>query len=104
MPMEVDKVNAEESYDEPGEEEGWYNDGHECGTNVDADYVGEVRRMCGGLVHYAHECPTPKGMGKGEHTKGQGKGHGKGKSDHYYNNGKCNGEGKGVGGECWACG
>ena len=32
---------------------------------VNVDYVGESCLRCGGMGHYARECPTPKGKGKG---------------------------------------
>ncbi len=73
-------MNAKEWFDEPGQRDGWYNDCYECGASVEVDYVGELCRRCGGLRHYARECPTPKGIGKGEQVKGKGNGKGKGKS------------------------
>ena len=52
------------------------------------------------MGHYARECPTPKGKGKG--GKGGGKAGGKGKSGG--KGGEYNGKGKGIVGECWTCG
>ena len=50
--MEVDQVR-----DESGEDEEDYE--------VEIDYLAEPCRKCGGIGHYARECPTPKGKGKG---------------------------------------
>ena len=109
MPMEVDKVWAEEWPSQTYQD----REQHEVEDNqdqVEVDYVGEACRRCGGLGHYARECPTPKGKGKGD-VKGKGKGKGKGKWDEYNQYGyKGKGKGlwtpggKGFAGECWVCG
>ncbi len=46
---------------------------------VEIDYVGESCGRCGGMGHYARECPTPRGQGKGDVGKGKGKANGMGK-------------------------
>ena len=70
-PMEVDQVR-----DESGEDEEDYE--------VEIDYVGESCRKCGGIGHYARECPTPKGKGKGGKGDGKGWGKGNGKGGTWY--------------------
>ena len=117
-PMEVDRVQAHYCHEaaEWEEYEG-YDAEHwdEAGAEVEIGYVGESCRRCGGIGHYARECPTPDGKGKG---KGEMKGKGKGKANYYTKPGKGGyqeygskgkgggkkGGGKGFGGECWTCG
>ena len=67
--MEVDKVQATHwCEDYSGEEEhDWTGDEE---ADVEIDYVGELRRRCGGMGHYTRECPTQKGKGKGK-SKGK---------------------------------
>ena len=93
MPMEVDRVKADYYYPEEAE---WHEEVEECwdesGAVVEIGCVGEACRRCGGLGHYARECPTPKGKGKGK-SKGDVKGKGKGKDA-----GKGKGKGKGKAG------
>jgi hypothetical protein len=124
-PMEVDHVK-EGGYD------WWYWDGggevYEGGTaeepekELEVDYVGENCLRCGGHGHYARECPTPKGKGKGGGKAGKGygkdgykgyKGYGKdnwykgykgGGKDSYGKNGGDKGKGKGFSGTCFSCG
>ena len=117
-PMEVDRVQAHYCHEaaeweeyEGYEAEQW----DENGAEVEIGYVGESCRRCGGIGHYARECPTPDGKGKG---KGEMKGKGKGKANYYNKPGKGGyqeygskgkgggkkGGGKGFGGECWTCG
>ena len=76
---------------------------------------------CGGVGHFARECPTAKGKGKdrNDQTKGKGKGKGpmpwhwvenqtgkgKGKSKGSSEDGQSKGKGKGPQyGTCWTCG
>jgi hypothetical protein len=126
-PMEVDYVQ---------QESWWYSDwsaptgldkvDEEWAEEVElsVDYVGESCRKCGGIGHYARECPTPKGKGKGggyDNFKGKGKGdYGKGvyyKGGYYkgggkdykgggkdYSKGAVKGDGKGgFKGTCYRC-
>jgi hypothetical protein len=120
-PMEVDNVREEEY------EKGAFEDEWDARQELEVDYVGESCLHCGGMGHYARECPTPKGKGKGSkgdgkrYSKGSYKGDGKSgykgdykgglkggykggfKGDGYKNDGKGKG-GKGFSGACWQCG
>ena len=113
-PMEVDRVRADEYQTECTDYWGQDWEEEEPGE-VEIDYVGETCRRCGGLGHYARECPTPKGKGKdaskgGGKAKGKGKGFGNqyGKGFDYGGKGggkgQSKGKGKSFGGECWTCG
>jgi hypothetical protein len=93
-------------------------------NELEVDYVGEMCLRCGGMGHYARECPTPKGKGKGKtgkggkgYDKGYGKGYDKGFSKGYgkdyfkgygkdaYGKGSSDkGKGKGFAGVCFTCG
>jgi hypothetical protein len=122
--MEVDQIR-EGGYD------WWCWDGggevyEGCATEepekeVEVDYVGETCLRCGGHGHYARECPTPKGKGKGGGKSGKGygkdgykgyKGYGKdswykgykgGGKDGFGKNGGDKGKGKGFAGTCFIC-
>ena len=74
-PMEVDRVQANSWHDDHGEYEdiSWAEDWEKEGSDVEIGYVGESCRKCGGMGHYARECPTPKGKGKGDGGKGRQK-------------------------------
>jgi hypothetical protein len=121
-PMEVDWVK-EGGY-EWGQWDGaehYENMAEEAEKDVEVDYVGESCLRCGGMGHYARECPTPKGKGKGKsgkggkgydkgYGKGYDKGYGKGYGKDYYKGsgkdgfGKEKGKGKGFVGVCFSCG
>jgi hypothetical protein len=113
-PMEVDRVQAADwSEGHYGEEQDWAEEWTEKDeADIEIGYVGESCRRCGGMGHYARECPTPKGKGKGDGGKGGGKAKGKGKyggksgESGWKGGGKGPGKGKGksFGGECWTCG
>jgi hypothetical protein len=125
-PMEVDQIREDWWYWDNGGEFYEYNVPEEPDKEVEVDYVGETCLRCGGMGHYARECPTPKGKGKGKnYDKGQGKGgkgydkgygkgfdkgYGKGfyskgyGKDGYGKNGGEKGKGKGFTGTCFTCG
>ncbi len=130
-PMEVDSVREDWWYWDDGTEVYENNGTDESEKEMTVDYVGESCLRCGGMGHYARECPTPKGKGKGGkgygkdggykgkggfdkgggkgYDKGWGKGYGK---DYYKGNGKDSygkggydkGKGKGFTGVCFTCG
>ena len=99
--MDLDRV--QEQYF--GDAEYW--DEEESEEHLNA--FGEKCHNCGGLGHYARECPSrAKGKGKGKDGKGKGgqKGGSKGKGAHTAQSG---GKGKGKAaapqfGSCWNCG
>jgi hypothetical protein len=122
-PMEIDYIKEEWwSWGGGGGEDYGNNVFEEPEKEVEVDYVGETCLRCGGMGHYARECPTPKGKGKGKgYDKGQGKGgkgfydkgygkgfdkgYGKGfYSKGYGKNGGEKGKGKGFTGICFTCG
>ena len=78
-PMEVDQVRKDWADDYRQTDE-WFESGDQADEKdeVEVDYVGEKCLRCGGMGHYARECPTPKGKGKGKGWKGGGKGQMKG--------------------------
>jgi hypothetical protein len=123
-PMEVDCVKDDWWYWEGGGGEVYeHSTSEEPGKEVEVDYVGETCLRCGGMGHYARECPTPKGKGKGKsgkggydkgygkggYDKGYGKGgydkgYGKGSYDKGYGKGVYDkGKGKGFAGKCFVC-
>jgi hypothetical protein len=118
-PMEVDHVKEDWWWDGGGWEN-YENSGFVEEEKVEVDYVGESCLRCGGMGHYARECPTPKGKGKGKtgkggkgydkgsgkgyYEKGYGKGYGKDYYKGYGKNGFDKGKGKGFAGACFTCG
>jgi hypothetical protein len=64
-PMEIDWVRWEDWWYEDAAEQHENAEGDETEKGLEVDYVGESCRRCGGMGHYARECPTPKGKGKG---------------------------------------
>ena len=81
-PMEVDRIAAATEGGSSAVDESEEDEGELC-----VDYVGEACHRCGGWGHYARECATQAGKGKGK----QGGKHGKGKD------GKPSHSGKGPG-------
>ena len=133
-PMEVDRVTAD-SWADMEDEGDQVHAAVWSDQEIEIDYVGwgDVCRRCGGFGHYARDCPTPKGKGKGgkdsggkgfgkDFGKGGGKfggkeygkgykgveyhkgGKGGGKSGKDGGSGKDYGKGKNFAGECWTCG
>jgi hypothetical protein len=108
-PMEVDQVRKDWADDYRQTDE-WLESGSQADEKdeVEVDYVGEKCLRCGGMGHYARECPTPKGKGKGKGWKGGGKGQMKGQKGEAKGKGKGGKGGKGgayqFGGQCWTCG
>ena len=129
-PMEVDWIGQEDwggvSTEDGGSVEwSWSGDEWSWGEGEEAEvqYVGKGGSSqclrCGGWGHFARECGTPKGKGKGKGEKGW-KGQGKGwKGGGHDGKGKGKTSGKGFGyqgvvnygkggkgyqGICWKCG
>ena len=99
VPMDIGRLKDVQDWDDQTQEEEW----HEVGA------VGDSCHRCGGVVHYARECPTAKGKGKG---KGKGRSKGKGVDGaraerwQWPGKGKSMGKGEsktGLPGQCYGC-